>query len=119
MYINGSRGQLTSNYRKAVVIKGGANVKDKYTLHTPLGAVTEVTDEEFEFLQKNDAFQRHVANGFMKIMDNTPNLNTSDMEKKDGCAQLNDADHALYSETTASCGYHDRYKGRTGAGFVA
>lgn len=118
MYDNGSPRSMSASYRKSVRIKGGANVKDRYSLATPSGMVTEVTDEELEFLQNNEAFKRHVENGFMKVMDHE-RLDIGDMNKRDGAAQIDDSTHATYSETTASTGLNDRFKGVRGVGFVA
>lgn len=49
---------------KQVTINGGHGVATKH-LVTPKGVVTKVTDEELEFLLKNQAFQRHMKAGFM------------------------------------------------------
>ena len=102
--------------RKIISIKGGANVRNRYSMATPTGMVTEVSDEDLAFLQKDAAFQRHVAKGFMKVM-STEKLNVGDMSPKDGCAQITDEDHASYSETTASAGKRDRWHGKKGVGF--
>lgn len=51
---------------KSVLIKGGAGVATKH-LVTPLGIVTNVSDDELELLEANEAFQTHVNNGFIKI----------------------------------------------------
>ncbi|MCQ2299920.1 MAG: hypothetical protein MJZ81_07350 [Bacteroidales bacterium] len=118
MYDPGSPRSMSASYRKCVTIKGGANVKDRYSLATPAGMVTEVTDQELEFLQRNEAFKRHVERGFMKVMDHE-RLDVSDLVKRDGAAQIDDATHATYSETTATAGLHDRFKGVRGVGFVA
>ena len=61
---------------KEIVIKGRANVIDPRTLFTPTGAVTEVSDADLELLKKNAAFQRHVARGFMRVMQDSE-LNTN------------------------------------------
>lgn len=118
MYDEGGPRSMTATSKKGVTIKGGANVKDRFSLATPTGMVTEVTDEELAFLQANPHFQRHVKAGFMKVM-KQEKLSTKDMAEKDASAQITDAEHASRSETTASAGLHDRFKGLRGAGFVA
>lgn len=110
---------------KDILIKGTANVTDPLTLRTPTGAVTEVSDEDLELLKKNDAFQRHVAKGFMRVM-NESELNTSDMQKKDGSAQLLDSEYAMGTDPRApasgkcqaTCGEGDRIRGQKGIEFV-
>lgn len=114
---NGQKSQAATML-KTIRIKGGANVRNKYTLATPTGVVTEVSDEDLALLQKDPAFQNHVAKGFMKVM-NTEKVDVSDMEKRDRSAQLTDAEHAAYSATTASAGRHDQWHGARGVGFQA
>ena len=72
---------------RQVLIKGGANRATKQ-LVTPLGAVTSVTDEELEFLEKNELFQQHKKGGFIKVTkwDSNPDRAVHDMTPKDGCA---------------------------------
>lgn len=116
VYDNVGERTPTASAKKRIVIKGGANVRNRYSLATPTGMVTEVTDDELAYLQKDPGFQYHVAKGFMKVM-NTDKLNVSDLQPKDGCAQLTDEDHAAYSETTASAGARDRWHGKKGVYF--
>lgn len=53
----------------AVLIKGGADVIDKKTMETPKGVITEVSDEELEFLKKQDLFNKKVAAGYYEIVE--------------------------------------------------
>ena len=53
--------------KKSVIIKGGANVVDKKLLSVSNGTVTEVSNEDLEFLKSNTAFQRHLERGWMSI----------------------------------------------------
>jgi len=48
----------------SVLIKGGTGVANKH-LFTPLGVVTQVSDEQLDFLKKDKNFQEHVKNGFI------------------------------------------------------
>lgn len=51
-----------------VLIKGGANVANKLTLRAPNGGViTQVSDADFELLQKCPIFKKHVAAGFIFV----------------------------------------------------
>lgn len=110
---------------KEIVIKGMANVVDPHTLVACQGAVTEVSDEDLELLKKSAAFQRHVARGFMRVM-NESELNTKDMQKRDNSAQLVDADYAQGIDPRvpnsgacqATCGDGDRIHGQRGVAFV-
>jgi len=49
-----------------VHIKGGAGVADARII-TPRGVVTEVTDEQLEYLEANPVFRVHKANGFIIV----------------------------------------------------
>ena len=110
---------------KEIIIKGRANVVDPRTLDTPTGAVTEVSDADLELLKKSSAFQRHVARGFTRVM-NESELNTKDMQKRDNSAQLQDAEYADATDPRvpnsgncqATCGEGDRVHGKRGVAFV-
>lgn len=87
--------------KKAVVIKGGANVINKKTLETPTGTVTEVTSEELEFLLSNSTFKRHVENGWLTVEKSESSAqkkaksvdkDSEGYTKKDGSAQLTPED---------------------------
>lgn len=126
IYSEGQQNQ--AQVLKKITIRGKANVADSATLMTPTGAVTEVSDEDLALLKKSPAFQRHVQKGFMKVI-STSELDTRDMEKRDGSAQLQDAEYAdgtvpmetLRGQTgncRASCGRGDRIKGKKGIAFI-
>ena len=51
-----------------VFINGGANNADKKQ-NTPLGVRTEITDAQYEELQQNTTFKRHVQRGFIVVKD--------------------------------------------------
>ena len=111
---------------KEIVIKGRANVVNPATLITPTGAVTEVSDADLELLKKSAAFQRHVARGLMRVM-NESELNTKDMAKGDNSRQLNDFEYSQGTDLRvpgsgqcqATCGEGDRIRGHRGVGFVS
>lgn len=50
----------------SVLIKGGANLADKHFV-TSRGTVTEITQDQYEFLKTNEDFKRHVENGFLYV----------------------------------------------------
>lgn len=55
----------------SVLIKGGSNVMDytdrKARFHTPLGVITEVSDEQLCFLKTNKVFLRQEKAGFLTV----------------------------------------------------
>ena len=114
------------NKVKEIVIKGMANVIDPRTMATPTGVVTEVSDADLELLKKSSAFQRHVARGFMRVMDKSE-LDTSEMQKRDNSAQLMDAEFAAGTDPRvpgsgqcqASAGENNRMLGQRGVAFVS
>ncbi len=61
----------------AIIIKGGANVRDPMTLQTRKFVVTEVTAEELKTLKANPAFMRKVERGFITI-DKEPEVKKAD-----------------------------------------
>jgi hypothetical protein len=81
-----------------VTIKGGhglAQVGAAPYIHTPKGVVTQVTDEEMEWLKTNPAFIRHMDRGFItydkKKVD--PEKKAANMEQRDGSAPLTPQDY--------------------------
>jgi hypothetical protein len=68
-------------------INGGANVLQKVdgALITPKGAVTPVSDEDLESLQKDPTFRLHMQNGYITIdrKDKSINKAIETMEKRD------------------------------------
>lgn len=126
IYAEGKQNQ--AQVLKKITIRGRANVADSATLITPRGAVTEVSDEDLALLKRSAAFQRHVAHGFMKVLGESE-LNTTDMKKRDGSAQIQDEEYASGTEERlqgqaglgdcrAACGRGDRIRGRKGVNFV-
>lgn len=80
--------------KKKIIIKGGHGVANK-ALYTPQGVVTEVSDDDYELLQKDYHFNDHVKNGFLKVekrrMETEKAIN--DMSPKDGSAPITPADY--------------------------
>lgn len=73
----------------AVYVAGKANVANKHFL-TPKGMVTSVEDEEYELLQKNEVFKRHVERGYLKVEEKEFDVDkaVSDMTSRDESAPL-------------------------------
>lgn len=80
---------------RAIVIKGGAGVASK-NLITPRGVVTEVSDEDLAQLEKDEAFQRHVERGFIRIerAKSDPEKVAADMTGRDDASPLVPQDFA-------------------------
>ena len=79
-----------------VEIKGGHGVSTPKTCITPRGVVTMVSDEDLEFLMKNDSFIKHMKAGFLTVdkKEVSPEKKIKDMAQKDGSAPLTPADFA-------------------------
>jgi len=93
MYVEYEPSPPTANHaeiKRKVLINGGHGVANSKTLVTPKGIVTKVTDDEMEFLLKNEAFQRHVKNGFLSYDKNKadPEKKAANMMKGDRSAPL-------------------------------
>lgn len=109
---------------KKIEVKGTANVADQFGIVAP-GAVTEVSDEDYELLKQDDAFNRHVRRGFIKVYD-SGTINTEGMQKRDNSAQLFDAEYAAGKDERvpdsgacqASCGRNNKKIGAKGIAFT-
>lgn len=87
--------------KKAVLIKGGANVLNRKTLETANGVVTEVSAEDLKFLLSNTAFKRHESKGWVRVCKTKADAekkaeqeekDETGHKKKDGSAQLTKED---------------------------
>lgn len=72
-----------------VLVKGGAGVAND-RLHTPRGVVTEITEEQAEYLRANKVFQLHEQNGFVEISSSKidPDKAAADMTGRDNSAPI-------------------------------
>lgn len=77
----------------SIRINGKANIADK-VLHTPRGAVTNVTDEEADLLESHPIFRQHLKNGFVAIEARNANIDQvlDDMVPRDESAPLEPGD---------------------------
>lgn len=67
VYAETNNRELSSIIRK-ITINGGANVATKYpNLYTPLGMMTQVSDEDLAFLENDYSFKEMVKNGFLTV----------------------------------------------------
>lgn len=88
-----NKNQGFSEAIRKVTIKGGHGVATRH-LVTPKGVVTEVTQDDLDFLLKNASFQKHMEAGFISY-DNSrvePEKRAADMAQADGSAPLTPAD---------------------------
>lgn len=76
-----------------VFIAGKANITNKHFI-TPLGMVTEITEEQLQELRSNDLFKLHEKNGFLKVSERKADVEAavSDMAGPDASAPLTEAD---------------------------
>lgn len=80
-----------------VLVKGGHGVaqrQDNGGLVTPNGVITAVTDEELEFLMKDETFQTHLKHGAVKVLkqNTTPEKAVKDMEQENKAGPLTEKD---------------------------
>ena len=84
-----------------VLVRGGANVANKVTLQAPNGGVfANVTDAEYELLQRCPQFKKHVAAGFVYISKSSDEVaaekeakkEAKNLKEKDASAQLTPED---------------------------
>lgn len=82
------------NVLKSVKIQGGHGLMNNNFI-TPLGVVTEVSDEDIEFLERNDAFNFHRKNGFVTIEKKKIDTEkaAANMKLKDKSAPITPADY--------------------------
>ena len=80
--------------KRSVVIKGTAFVADKKTLEANKGCVTEISDEDYEWLKDNPTFKQMENDGYMVVMDKekAAEKEAEKGDKKDASAQLTPED---------------------------
>lgn len=54
---------------RAILIKGGAGVINKKTMHTPSGVITEISKDDYEFLKTQSLFNEKVKSGSYEIVE--------------------------------------------------
>lgn len=72
-----------------VLVKGGAGIaNDRF--FTPRGVVTEVTEEQAEYLRANPIFRMHEKNGFVQVSEAStdPEKAAADMQGRDKSAPV-------------------------------
>lgn len=84
---------------KHVTIHGGHGVAHRRAnggLDTPIGMITSVTDDELALLKKDEVFQTHEKNGYVRVIESDkkvdPEVVAADLEAKEPSAPLDDAD---------------------------
>jgi hypothetical protein len=82
---------------RSIFIQGGAGVAQKAKtgsdIWTPLGRMTEVSDEDMGLLERNQVFQLHQKNGFIKVQKKSADVEkvVADMNRADKSAPLTEA----------------------------
>ncbi len=84
-----------------VTINGGHGVSNKHFV-TPRGVVTQVSDEDMEWLQHDEAFKRHQKAGFIVVdrKKRNPEKVAAEMQDKDGSAPITPDDYETESDGT-------------------
>lgn len=79
---------------RQVLINGGHGLMTKHMI-TPLGIVTEVTDDELAFLLTVDAFKEHEKNGFISYDKKKvePEKAAANMKTRDKSSQIVPSDY--------------------------
>ena len=80
---------------KTITLKGGANVIDRRTLITPQGVITELSDDDFDLLEKTAFYKRMKSRGFLRPVEakeTAEDTKKAGMEKKDNSAQKTEED---------------------------
>ena len=80
--------------KKKILIHGGHGVANKH-VYTPMGVMTEVSEEDMKLLEADVHFQNHVKDGFIKVEKKKADTAkvAADMEQKDGSAPLTPQDY--------------------------
>lgn len=79
---------------QSVFIKGGAGVARR-SLITPLGVMTEVDDQQLALLKRNSHFNKHVADGWLKVVETKTDVEAvvGDLNQRDQSSPLVPADY--------------------------
>jgi rRNA maturation endonuclease Nob1 len=83
---------------KHINIRGGAgvarNVRAGSDIWTPLGDVTEISDEDLALMEQNEVFRLHQKNGFIRVQKKSSEVEkaVADMNRKDNSSPLTEAD---------------------------
>lgn len=85
------KGSPVAQTAKVIHIAGGANVRDKNSIYTPVGAMTEVSEEDFELLKKDPTFAQMLKDKFI-VAKGDNRLDVSGNNPKDKSAQRTDDD---------------------------
>lgn len=81
---------------RRIVVKGGANVSQPKTFVTPNAVLTNITQDDFDFLMKDQHFINFMSNGFMSVISDDQDVErvAKDMVKKDKSAPKTPDDYA-------------------------
>jgi hypothetical protein len=105
VYSTLSNSQAYTNYTKTpadimiaqdpVVIAGGANVVDRKHLITPRGVMTKINDDQLAYLEQNEGFLQHKAEGHISVSSANVDVEVAaaDMAGRDTSAPLVEQDY--------------------------
>ena len=88
---------------QSVFIKGGTGVaNDRFV--TPLGVMTEVTEEEMKLLSANEMFKLHKGNGFITVQEKSadPEKVAADMSLDDPSSPKTPSSYQDAGDSTAT-----------------
>lgn len=79
--------------KRSFVVRGGAGVAQRKALITPYGVMTEVSEDDYNWLQTLPSFKQHVEGGWItviksKMLRDDPDSVAAGMEARDGSAPL-------------------------------
>lgn len=88
--------------KKELLIQGGSNIALR-NKPTALGVLTVISDDDYEWLKNDKAFQRHVDRKFMRVMDSKvdPEVAAGKMALRDQSAQARPEDFTANDGETA------------------
>lgn len=119
---------------RKIRIEGYANVRDPNSsrnVQVPRCAITEISEEDWQLLQKNPSFKYHMEKGFMRHTEvhSEKIIDEGHMTKRDRSAQINDWEFSQgrderfspmdgAGQSWATAGINNNIKGTKGFQFV-
>lgn len=91
----------SDGFKEQILIKGGANLANAHII-TPLGARTEITERQYECLQRNTMFQRHLKQQHLLVKneaDDPEIIARKYMQARDSAAPLTPNSDAFRGDT--------------------
>jgi len=91
-YENG--GADLKHEKRSVMIHGGTGIATKHLI-TPMGVMTPISAEDYDWLKDDFHFKEHIKKGFIKVEKKAyePEKVASDMKTGDGSAPITPSDY--------------------------